>query len=169
MMNALAATLLLVAQPGGQPATPDRPNAVEEITDCRRITDPAQRLACFDRAAGALEQQTEQREIIVLDREQIEESRRESFGLRSSTPPAIANIPVREEIDQVESTITSLRPAGYAKWTFALANGSRWETIQADPTFEPRTGDSIRIERAAFGSFRASVRGGRLLRVRRIG
>ena len=64
-----------------QPETQQRPELFEALVHCRSITDDAARLQCFDTAAANLQAATERRDVVVVDRAQVRESRRRLFGL----------------------------------------------------------------------------------------
>lgn len=70
----------LCAVPLGAGAAAAQSDPLQPILACRQIADDAERLACFDSAAGALSGEEEAGEIVVVRREQIEQAERESFG-----------------------------------------------------------------------------------------
>lgn len=145
---------------------------VDQFMDCRNIYDASQRLACFDQAAGLFAQAKEKREIVVLDRTEVKKTERSLFGF---TLPKLdffgpnEKNPSEEGIKEIEATITSVASAGYGRWALSLSDGSAWQTIEMNTSIVPRKGDPIRVERAALGSFRASIAGKKLLRIRRTG
>ena len=63
------------------PKSLQRPEAFEALVRCRALTDDAARLRCFDSAAATLQQQAENRDLVVVDRKQIQETKRSLFGL----------------------------------------------------------------------------------------
>lgn len=159
-------------QPPPAAAPAPAPNVVSSLLECRRIADPAQRLACFDSASAAFDQARTNRDIVVVDREEVRNTRRSLFGFRlpnlfgsgaddrtSGEPP----------LDEVTSTVQSFRSAGYGRYAMTLADGSEWTMIESDDDVELSRGDTVKIERAAFGSYRASIGGRRAVRVRRTG
>lgn len=169
-----------LAVPGAAFAQAPSGNAqvVQEIDACRSIADPVQRLACFDRTAAALATATRNREVVVLDEQEVKKTERSLFGFSLPRIPFFGGDekgkdgkpePVRARIDSIESRITAIVPAGYSKWAFVLADGSRWQMIEMNTALRPRVGDTIVIQRAALGSFRASVGGSKLVRIRRTG
>lgn len=170
----VAAALATAAEAAPQP--PGEAKVVQEINACRSIADPTQRLACFDRTAAALVNATRNREVVVLDEQEVKRTERSLFGF---SLPKLSLFggggkdgktdDARPSIDQIESKITAMAQAGYGKWAFSLEDGSRWETIEMSTTLRPRVGDRIVIKRAALGSFRASIKGADLVRIRRTG
>ncbi len=175
MIPALAAAATAASAASAQ-EPPGGAKVVQEIDACRSIADPAERLACFDRTATALVTATQNREVVVLDEQEVKRTERSVFGfslpklnLFGSRDKDGGRDDARPSIDEIESTITSIAQSGYGKWAFALEDGSNWVTIEMDTSLRPRVGDPIVIKRAALGSFRASVKGASLVRIRRIG
>lgn len=155
---------------------PGNAQIVKDIDACRSIADPTQRLACFDRTAAALVTATQKREVVVLDEQEVKKTERSLFGFSLPRIPFFGGGDkdgkpgeAKPKLTQIESRITGIAPSGYGKWAFALADGSRWQTIEMDTKLRPRVGDPIVIERAALGSFRASINGAGLVRIRRTG
>lgn len=206
-LGSFAAGMLAIALPvaaHAQDKGVDAGAMVDAIAECRKIADPQKRLACYDDATATLVDARDQRDILVLDREDVKKTKQALFGF--STPalpafeapkappvpasppepgsPAAAPRPERvakaekprpraerddEEVNEIRTTIVSARTAGYNRWSMTLADGSEWVMIESRADLDPRKGDAIRIVRAALGSFRASIRGGTLIRVKRIG
>ncbi len=136
---------------------------VQEIDSCRRIADSAQRLACFDRTAAALINATRTREVVVLDEQEVRRTERSLFGFSLPKINLFGGggrdgkaADARPKVDRIESRITSMAQASYGRWVFALADGSRWETIEMSTTLRPRVGDPIVIRRAALLERRAA-------------
>lgn len=172
----IAAVASAVPAAGLAQAPSGNAQVIQEIDACRTITDPAQRLACFDRTAAALATATRNREVVVLDEQEVKRTERSLFGFNIPRIPFFGGSDkdgkpgeARPTIDRIESRISAVVPAGYAKWAFVLADGSRWQMIEMNTGLRPRVGDAIVIQRAALGSFRASVGGSKLLRIRRTG
>lgn len=172
----------LAAPAAAQDAQRGASRVIEDVTRCRGIADPTARLACFDQAAASLANASENREIVVLDREEVRRTRRSLFGFSLPRLPFFGGgredgdeqggarqTADADEVSEIESTIASVATAGYGKWTLGLADGSTWQTTELNRSIEPHRGDTIHIERAAFGSYRASIGGSRLVRIRRVG
>jgi len=66
----------------------------------------------------------------------------------------------------VQTTITTAKPASYARFALQLANGMVWETIEP-LSLQPRPGTAITIRQAGFGGFKASITGERAILVKR--
>lgn len=150
---------------------------LDEAIACRAVSDPTQRLACFDEAIGKIEGAKAKREIVVLDREEVKKTERSLFGFSLPKLDLFGggdgenkgSEKQDQPVGEIESTITSVASAGYGKWVLGLEDGSVWQTTEMNTSIEPRKGQPIRIERAALGSFRASIDGQKLLRAKRVG
>lgn len=175
-LSILAVAAMAAATAASAQEPPAGAKVVQEIDACRAIADPAQRLTCFDQAAGALVTATRTREVVVLDQQEVKRTERSLFGFSLPKLNLFGGRDKdgkveegRSSIDEIQSRIADIAEAGYGKWVFSLEDGSRWQTIEMDTSLRPRRGDSIVIKRAALGSFRASVKGANLVRIRRTG
>ena len=148
----------------------ERPAALSRVVQCRSIASTEERLACYDREVAAMDAAEASRELVVMDRQQIRRTRRSLFGL------SLPNLGIfgddnedEEEASRIESTVASASQNGAGKWVIELADGARW--VQSDSrnlSIEPRRGHSVRIRRAAMGSYLANVNGQTAIRVRRL-
>lgn len=167
-----AATLLvLCALPSAafaqRPQREAPPAPFARAIQCRAIADPQQRLACYDREVAALEQAERSSEIRVVDRQQVRRSRRSLFGLDLPDLDIFSGDD-DDAVTEIASTIRSVGQTGDGKYVFVLEDGARWaQTDSRNIVPEPRAGHTIRIRRAAMGSFMANVNNRRAVRVRR--
>ncbi|HEX8445231.1 MAG TPA: hypothetical protein VF649_01340 [Sphingomonas sp.] len=161
------------AQPAPRPAA-----IVTALTACRTESDAAKRLACYDAAAARLATATENREVVVLDRAAIQETRRSLFGF---SLPRIAlfgggggtkaeeNIK-REDITELQTTINRVRELGNGQYQLVLTEGGTWQSTEAWAGARlPAKGAKILIRRATLGSYFLKVEGGRAVRGMRVG
>ena len=58
----------------------NRPEVFNKLINCRGIADKDQRLACYDAAAGALEEAEKKKDLVVVDRKEIRETKNSLFG-----------------------------------------------------------------------------------------
>lgn len=148
---------------------PGRAAIVERLTACRAISDPGARLACFDRESAVLDQAERAGDVVVVDREQVRETRRALFGF---SMPSLAVFDRGAAPERIEALTTTLRSArqvgGRGPWLFELENGAVWRQID-DETLGTRAtpGSAVVVRSGAIGSFLLSVNGARSLRVRR--
>ncbi|MFO6445816.1 hypothetical protein ACLBKU_01605 [Erythrobacter sp. NE805] len=166
--NLMIAGCLTAALAAGAAFAQDQrevPAALKEVLDCRAIAEREARLDCYDKQVSLLEAARTRDDLIVVDREQVQEAKRGLFGL---TLPQLKLFSRggEEEVSEVESTIAAIRydPAG--KFVFILKDGAKW--VQSDTrVVRPKVGDTIRIRKAAMGSFLANINGATAIRVRR--
>lgn len=166
----LAVPLMVLSAPStGQTAGKDTGDKlIEAVTRCRSITGPTERLACFDRASSALETARASNDIAILSREEVAEKRRSLFGFQLPTTNLFGRAGEKmPEIQNLDSTVRSVERSGRDRWVVVLADGSTWKTAEAS-RFPPETGDSVKIKRAALGTYLASFDGTPSLRIARV-
>jgi hypothetical protein len=178
LLVVLSFCLATVAYAQGGDRTPPakqaqaRPELFEALVRCRAVSVDAERLQCFDAAAAALEQATERRELVVVDRAQVRESRRRLFGLALPSLPIFGGgddgRPEEEEVTSIESTVVSSSQDGLGHWAVRLADGSLWiQTDNRPLAFRPRPGQPVVVNKAALGSYMMRVNNQPGIRVRR--
>lgn len=143
-------------------------NAADAVAACRAITDSTARLACFDKSTEALVRARESKDLVVLDRAEVQKTRRSLFGF---TLPKIklfgGGDDGEEELKELTGKVASVGQPERDRWLVKLDDESRWQTIEP-ATFPPKTGDTARIKRAAMGSYMATFNRGRSIRVKRV-
>lgn len=146
-----------------------RATIVEDLARCREIADARQRLTCYDAAAAALDTAERAGELVVLDRQQVQDTQRRLFGFQIGNPfAARLNGPEEPEIDSIETTLVSAGFVGDGKRLFRLADGSEWRQIDSGGVhFRERQGEPVRIRRASLGSYLMTIGNSRAVRVRR--
>ncbi|PLK27272.1 hypothetical protein [Novosphingobium sp. TH158] len=154
-----AAALVALAAPAlakdkEEPGTAP-PATYQAVLDCQKITDAAARLACFDRSVTAMADATQKKDVVVIDRATIRETKRGLFGI---SLPRIKLFGGNDdvEVNQIESTISGTSSAKDGMSVFVLADGSRWKQTDGRYTY-PKPGQKIVVKRAALGSFMANV------------
>lgn len=153
-----------------------RPEIFNSLLQCRGIADDTQRLACFDRQVGAMEAAAQRDEVVVLDKGELNKTRKTLFGFSFPKLPFLgggdddAAKPQEEEgVTHIDATIASVRSLGYGKWQIGLDDGAQWMTTEAITVRDPKVGQKIELKRGAMGSFIGKVEGGRPVRMKRIG
>jgi hypothetical protein len=138
------------------------------LVKCRAIAEDAARLRCFDAAAAALQQAAEKRDIVIVDRAQVRQTRRSLFGLEGLHLPFFGGGDEKgEEVTQLDGVIASTRDLG-GRWLVHLEDGSTW--LQVDDNviaIWPKAGQKVLIKRAALGSYMMRVNGQPGVRVKR--
>jgi hypothetical protein len=178
----IGAAWLLAVSPSLALAAPPAPKAgqadvVKALSACRAITDSTERLACFDKTAASLDQAQASGEVIVVDRAQVRQIKRQAFGF---TMPSLAifDLGGHKDKDKVrdkdagDESITAIATSAHqtadGKWIIALDDGSVWRQIDSDTVaIDPRPGSKIHIRRASLGSFLMNVDGQSGIRVHR--
>ncbi|WP_436355649.1 hypothetical protein [Brevundimonas sp. CEF1] len=150
------------AQDFSQPRAP----ALQSLMECRSIADSGARLNCFDSATASLETAERQGEVVVVERQRLQEARRAIFGF---TAPQLPDFITGDRQDQIESIETTLVSATQNNgWTLHLADGSVWKQVDAMPvSFRVKEGTPVRVRRAAMGSYLLAVGRSPAMRVRR--
>lgn len=164
---------LMLAAPGALAAAPPAqqpPEQFDAMLRCRAIADDSARLACFDSAAASLQAAVASRDVVVVDRNQIRESRRTLFGLPIPDLPLFGggDGEEEEEIQSITGVVRSASRDGDGRWLVRLEEGSVWRQIDSRPlALRPRAGMEVEIDRGALGSYRMSVAGQPGIKVRR--
>ena len=153
----------MAAQAAPQPAASlkdRRAGALDALSACRAVSDPAARLTCYDSAAGRLDEAEKTGEIVVVDRKQAGEVRRQAFGFALPSLALFDKAPGTEKLDRVESVLKAARKGADGKWILQLENGAVWrQTDPEGPARTPRLGMTVSVRSAAMGSYLVSVDG----------
>lgn len=164
--------VLLLASAGAaaaQPKPEGRAAVLKALTDCRGVADGAQRLACFDAAAAGLEAAESKGDIVVVDREQARQVRRQAFGF---TLPSLAILDREGGGDAGDDEITlkvlAASRGGDGKWVLRLEGDQTWRQIDTTEVARyPKAGGTVTIKRAMMGSYKLSTGGAAAMRVHR--
>lgn len=162
--------LIIVAAGTAQAQEARRADALERLAGCRAVADAGQRLACYDAAAAALDAAERAGEVVVLDRAQVEETRRGLFGFAVPSLDVFnrGGSPVQApEIDNVAYVVAQARQADRNVWVFTMEDGSVWRQIDGRMWGRPRAGETAVVRRAALGSYMMNVGDAPAIRVRR--
>ncbi len=147
-------------------AQPAKDGPLSGLAACRAVADPAARVACYDKAVDALSAATAAKEVVVLDRRQVRETKRGLFGFNIGRLPFFGDGddgPESKQEAEIDTTVSSVRGSGYGKYQFTVEGGARWETTEAASTFSLRPGDRIKLQRGSLGGyFVKSARGKRV-------
>ncbi|MEX2150954.1 MAG: hypothetical protein WD793_12125 [Steroidobacteraceae bacterium] len=160
---ALAALVLLPLPAGAQ-------GVAEVLQSCRAETDDARRLACYDRA---VDRAVETSKPATTNHPASAETKVSTPEERFGRTGAMA----REEIDrkseesralrELTATVTEIWTRGDGLMALTLDNGQTWSMNRPDPFFRIKTGDTVKIQPAALGSFLLSGPSKRSTRVTR--
>ncbi len=167
LTTALSAAPLLAAPPLG-PNAQQRAKELQILIDCRKITDPTQRLACYDQAAAGLDQAEAKGDVVVVSREEARKVRHQAFGFSMPSITLFERGEKPEVVNSADGLIASVRKTIGGKWEIKLQDGATW--IQVDLTeipIDPKPGQTVKINRATMGSYMMTVANQRAVRVHR--
>jgi hypothetical protein len=168
LLSGLAAAVAAATLSGQAPAPQERPETLSRLMACRAVADSTARLACYDAAAGALDTAEREGEVVVFDRAQVAETRRQLFGFEMPTLPRLFGQDGAEPIDSIETTLRGAARNNEGRWIFRLEDGGVWRQIDSERVrFENRPGQPVRVRKATLGSFLLTVGDSRAVRVRR--
>jgi len=142
-------------------------DVVRSLAQCRAIADRDARLACYDRAAAAVDEAQRKKDIVILDRQEVRRAKRSMFGF---SLPSIKLFGDGEDDEQLKQLVGTLRsatglPGGMMRFT--LDDGGTWETTE-QALVRLREGDVVTIKAGPLGSYIATAPGRRAVRVHRV-
>lgn len=151
LVTIVAAAVIVTQQPSPA-AAQSASDRLSGLRSCTAVKPDAERLACYDREAAAVLSAAQTGEVRIVERQEIERTRRSLFGF---SLPSIGLLGSDSEVpDTLETTITAVRSTGQDAWAIQVAEGSVWQITNAPSRFrEPKVGDPIVLKRAALGSF----------------
>jgi hypothetical protein len=150
-------------------AADEPPAAIKALGACRAIADNAQRLACYDQAAGSLLQSVERKETVVLDKQAVTKTKRSLFGFSLPKLPFFGgDKDEKEEFTQIEEPMKTVRSIGLGRFRFTLNDGATWETTEGINAF-PKPGQKVLIKKGLMGSYFIRFEGNRSVKGRRVG
>ena len=164
--------IALLAGPALAKDPPKQSQMVGALEACRAIADPTQRLACYDKEAGALLAATQAGEVSVVDKSEMRKARKSLFGFSMPNLPFFSGDDSANEVsDTLESTVTQASGIGYGKFRLTIAEGNAvWETTETYGTMrDPRPGDKISIKRGPLGSYLLRIGNNRGVKGKRVG
>ena len=154
---------VVLAFAGGAVAAPKpvaSPAVVQGLLDCRNVADNAARLACYDKAAAAMESATASGDLVAIDREQRRAARRQAFGFSLPTLSFLDRGEKGGEADRITATLASASQDPYGKWVVRLDDGAVWAQVEPETLARrPRPGATVVISRGLMGSFFMTIDG----------
>jgi hypothetical protein len=151
-----------------KPQSGETPANMQALLACRSIADSAQRLACYDSAAGTVAQAIVKKDIVVVDRAQANAAKRSLFGF--SVPDFAGMFGGGDDVKEIQGSVAGVTNNADGGWTIKLADGSVWSQTDDTPVaLPPQRGDKVVVRRGALGSY--FLRLGRQpgFKVRRVG
>lgn len=136
----------------------DEASPLDPLKACQAESDPTARLACYDAAVGEMVAASDQGELRIVDAETVRKTRRSLFGF--SFPDfglfgGDGDENGEDEIETLETTVTSVRYLTPNSFTFRIAEGDAlWQVSDAPRRLmKVESGDSVVIKQAALGSY----------------
>ena len=165
---ALLAPNLLPTGASAQVKAEARSAMLQKLIDCRKLTDEAARLACYDQATVALDQAEAKGDIVVVDREQARKVRRQAFGFSVPSITLFERGESQEELENTTGVVDVARVNGASKWVIKLQDGAVWTQVDSNEMFrDPKPGMNVKIRQATMGSFLMTIDNMRAFRARR--
>jgi hypothetical protein len=163
-----AASAFAIAAP--RLKNPGEPPVVQHLLDCRKLSGDAERLACYDKAAAAMESATASGDLVSIDREQRRAARRQAFGFILPTLSFLERGEKEGELNHISATARSAYRNSEGKWTVQLEDGAVWQQYQAEDLGRtPHQGSKVDISRGLMGSFFMTIDGQGAGKAKRIG
>jgi len=144
------------------------PQIFRTLVDCKKLPDPTERLACYDKGVSALEQAALKHDVVIADREMIREARRAQFGY---TMPSLRIFGGSDEdaVKELQTKVRSVRELGLAIIRFTTEEGSVWQQTESRTiAVTPKAGTEVVIKSHAFGRYTATFKGQVAITVQRV-
>jgi hypothetical protein len=156
--------------PLAMPATaadqaPGKP--MDLLSRCTAIADDAGRLTCYDREVAALRTALNQKQIAIVERGDVEKSKRSLFGISLPTIKLFDNLG-GNEIKQIETVVTSVGETGDGRLLFTVTDGAQWVQTDDYPMSGVKPGRKVTLKRASLGTFFAAFDKGVSVRAKRL-
>jgi len=159
-LAAAACAALLAGPSGAQPRPEGRAAVLQRLLDCRKVEGDAARLACYDAAAGVMDQAEAKGDIVVVDREQARTVRRQGFGFNLPSLSLFERGEKPDEIDRLALKVTEVGRDRNGRWVITVEGGQVWRQVDtADFTLPPKVGMTANVRRASMGSYIMSIGG----------
>jgi hypothetical protein len=165
----LSGALALIALPA-LAASPkiDQAAVVKAVTECRKLTDGPQRLACYDAAVAKMDEAQAKGDLVTVDREQRSTIRRQAFGLTLPSLTIFDKGEKTEEINVQSFKVEGASQNGDQRWVIRLEGGQVWRQIDDNSLRDsPHAGSTAVISKGALGSFAMKVDGQQQIKVHR--
>lgn len=148
----------------------EAPAVFREAVDCKAIADATARLACYDRTVAALEAARSARDLVIIDRATMRETRQGLFGISLPKLKLFGGDGDDDDADMVReitSTIKAIGTANDGLPIYLLAEGGKWKQTDGRNVF-PKVGHPITIRLGTLNKYTASINGRSGVRVIRL-
>ena len=146
------------------------PAVVQALLDCGKIADNGERLACYDKAAAALQSATASGDLVAIDREQRRAARRQSFGFALPSLSFLDRGEKEGPASHVTATVEEANQDPTDRWVIRLDDGAVWEQTEPEALGRrPHKGSTVVISRGAMGGFFMTIDGEGAGKAKRVG
>jgi hypothetical protein len=154
----LGTLVLAAAALGGAalaaPKSEGRAVALQKLADCRRLSENPARLACYDAAAAEIDAAETKGDIVVVDREQARQVRRQAFGLALPSLSLFDRGERPEAMDNITGKVVAAHQNHDGRWVLELEGGAVWTQLDYEPLPRgPKKGSTAAIRKSAFGGY----------------
>ena len=149
--------MVVSAQPVSASEPPARAASFQQVLDCRSVKADAERLTCYDAAAGRLDEAEHRGDIVVIDRAQASAAHREAFGLLLPSLDFVTKALKPDEVSVLTGSVRAVRADVNGNWTLSLEGGAVWRQISGQLLKPPRAGSKVRIRKGMIGSYLMNV------------
>ena len=167
---AAVVVLTIAAKPAGSaPAPAGHARLMEQLAGCAEVSERDARLACYEAAAAALKDAERRGDLVIVDREQADAVRRQSFGFNLPSLGLFDRGERRAPMDAVSARLTSATREAGGRWIFRLDDGAAWTQVDSEALMlQPRPGMRVDIRKGMVGSYFLGLDGHAGVRVRRL-
>lgn len=143
---------------------------MQQLAGCADVAERDARLTCYETAAAALKDAEQRGDLVIVDREQADAVRRQSFGFNL---PSLSLFDRGERHDQPMDAVTgrlaSATREASGRWTFRLDDGAAWTQVDSEGLLlQPKPGMRVDIRKGMVGSYFLGLDGHAGVRVRRL-
>lgn len=164
VLAALSASAAAQTPPSEQSGTAD---PLASLYVCADNADQAARLSCYDSAVATLRAGAASGQIVALDRGHVQEIERDSFGFTLPSLTRLLPSIGSGEVEAVELHLARIAPRPNERSAFVMSDGQVWTQVETKRVRNLRAGDTVRVRRAALGSYILISPHGTAYRVRR--
>ncbi|MEP6566432.1 MAG: hypothetical protein ABJB10_14960 [Mesorhizobium sp.] len=143
--------------------------ALQELVDCRKLTEGAARLSCYDIAVAHVELALNSGEIVAVDQQQVATAKRQAFGLWLPSLSIFDHSGQPAALETLTDAVERAYQRSDGRWVLELETGAIWEQTDLEPVRrEPQKGSKAEIRKASLGTFFINLDGQRAIRAKRI-
>lgn len=146
------------------------PEYLDDLKQCQSIAEDIARLACYDSAVGRVVTATEEGKVRLIDKEDVEETRRGLFGFSLPKLKLFGDEEEGAELDILQTIVTKVNFEGRNTVLLTVEEGGAvWRIPGADyRTLQTKPGDAVEFKKASLGSYFIRINGRMGIKGRRV-